>query len=655
MRRSSGFLKTDMEIKVHGWKYEGIRGGLARVTIELGTDPSRWTLIQMPNGTGKTTTMALLRAAFSGEPFTPAQVRGLRQDDATKYGLFELTISIDAKLYRLQLRLNFAAGTCVYWTARAGLSDGGLQEGWLLPSDLKRLFTQEFVRLFVFDGELAKEIRTVGRDRAEKAIRTLYKVDLLAELEQRVDRLVEAEQKRASAVSTATGQKGITRWTNAVAQHRQRSSVLTEEISRLEKKQRDFLGRQEELNSWLAERITANSSLRQRAEALKASRQAIDKDVLDETVQSLATFRAPPKLAPRVLDRLHNLGANLNHLKLPKTISSEFFRELSQQMFCVCGREISPAESQTILDRAEMYLADDQIQVINKMKLAIRECRAGDDGFVATADGLKKAVRRRVENSQALDQVQLDLVDAGDTDADAWRKELQQIAEELPRVEERLERAATREPTRQRFLNCTHENNLPMCEAELKRAKNTLETATKTVMFSQRATFTKALLAQLIARSLRGLREHVRASTNEKLTLLAPSEALRVAKIGGALELEASGLAQKEGVSEGQSLAVAYAFLTSLLADAPYRLPFIVDSPAVSLDTAVRREVGELIPDLFGQMIMFVISSEREGFADAFYERKGVRFLTIWRNGSTAETREGLEAFRAFHQREEPK
>lgn len=114
--------------------------------------------------------------------------------------------------------------------------------------------------------------------------------------------------------------------------------------------------------------------------------------------------------------------------------------------------------------------------------------------------------------------------------------------------------------------------------------------------------------------------------------------------------MEASGLAQKEGVSEGQSLAVAYAFLTSLLADAPYQLPFIVDSPAVSLDTQVRREVGELIPDLFGQMIMFVISSEREGFADAFYSRKNVRFLTIWRNGGCgAETREGLEEFRNFH------
>jgi len=142
-------------------------------------------------------------------------------------------------------------------------------------------------------------------------------------------------------------------------------------------------------------------------------------------------------------------------------------------------------------------------------------------------------------------------------------------------------------------------------------------------------------------------------ATNEKLAQLVPSEALRVARISGALELESGRTATKAGVSEGQSLAVAYAFLTSLLAEAPTKLPFIVDSPAVSLDVQVRREVGDLIPSLFDQMIMFVISSEREGFADAFYERDNVHYVTLWRTGEeTSEIHEGLAYFKTFHQLE---
>lgn len=641
-----------MEIKVHGWKYEGIRGGLAKATIDLGVNPSRWTLIQMPNGTGKTTTMSLLRAAFSHESFTPDRVRSFRQDDETTSGLFELTLSVDGKLYRLQLRFDFEAGTCTYWTTRAGLSGGGLEEGWLLPSDLRRLFTQEFVRLFVFDGELANEIRTVGRDRAASAIQTLYKINLLAELEQRITTLVAEEQERASAVSTATGKSGVRRWKNAVAQRSHQVSQLKTDIARLRQEQNKAIARQTELNAKLSNRITADETLRQRADALKTERGTIERQVLDNTAQALSTYRSPPKLSARILERLHELGAKLNHLKLPKTISSEFFRELAHQESCICGRPISEVESQAILERADLYLADDQIAVINKMKLTLRECKADDNSFEEAADLLKKTLRLKLENSKASDQVQLDLVDAGDTEVEAWRSELQQISSKLTTVEEELERTSTREPTRQKSLKCTEENNLPMCEAELKRCEAKLATATNTHNFTYQADETRRLLTQLISRSLDGLREHVRLATNRKLAVLAPSEELRVARIGGSLELEASGLAQKDGVSEGQSLAVAYAFLTSLLADAPYRLPFIVDSPAVSLDTQVRREVGDLIPDLFGQMIMFVISSEREGFADAFYSREGVRFLTIWRNGGVAETREGLEAFRCFHSQE---
>ena len=122
----------------------------------------------------------------------------------------------------------------------------------------------------------------------------------------------------------------------------------------------------------------------------------------------------------------------------------------------------------------------------------------------------------------------------------------------------------------------------------------------------------------------------------------------------GAIELGSSGLAAMGGVSEGQSLAVAYAFLTSLFEDAPYRLPFIVDSPAISLDVAVRREVGELVPELFDQMIMFVISSERPGFADAFYTRSGVRYVTLWRTSEEAtEVSYDADVFRTFHDQDD--
>ena len=106
------------------------------------------------------------------------------------------------------------------------------------------------------------------------------------------------------------------------------------------------------------------------------------------------------------------------------------------------------------------------------------------------------------------------------------------------------------------------------------------------------------------------------------------NDIIRVSRIDGRLHLVNEENLPKDSASEGQKLAVCYAFLTALLAEAPARLPFIVDSPAVSLDLVLRKNVGALIPKIFDQLIIFVISSEREGFADSFEGRADTQFIT---------------------------
>ena len=55
-------------MRIAGWKAEGLRCPDHELSfLTAGGDVYRITLIQMPNGTGKTTTLTLLRAALSGE------------------------------------------------------------------------------------------------------------------------------------------------------------------------------------------------------------------------------------------------------------------------------------------------------------------------------------------------------------------------------------------------------------------------------------------------------------------------------------------------------------------------------------------------------------------------------------------------------------
>ena len=91
----------------------------------------------------------------------------------------------------------------------------------------------------------------------------------------------------------------------------------------------------------------------------------------------------------------------------------------------------------------------------------------------------------------------------------------------------------------------------------------------------------------------------------------------------------------KSGGSAGETLSVAYAFLSTLFSRQDYQLPFVVDSPAGPLDHPKRSAVAALIPNLAGQFVAFVISTERDGFQDKLDDAcKGkIQYVTLFRKG----------------------
>jgi DNA sulfur modification protein DndD len=490
----------------------------------------------------------------------------------------------------------------------------------------------------------------VGKERAAEAIRTLYRLDKLDDVSRQVSRLVDEKQQRAASVSTASERKGVTRWSNAVDSAMARKVELQRVIRARQARLKVLEEQARELRAQIIGHVEQDGTLKRRKEELAAARVDIDVAIVQATADGLAVLRSPGKLHPRIFDRLHSLGSKLNQLKLPKTISEEFFRELAEQERCVCGRPLGHLERQAVLDGAKAYLAEDQIAVINAMKQALRNAVNDGSDYSALTATLRQKLKELQRNKTANDQLELERIEAGDAEVEVLRVRERQVLDESRQVEETLERLTTKDPARQRQLGLDHDTNLPLCVAELRRCQEKLATATDTWRFMLQAEFVRSIIDRVGATALELLRERVRLATNEKLAHFAPSEALQVGRIAGSLELGSPGNALKSDVSEGQSLAVAYAFLTSLLTDAPYQLPFIIDSPAVSLDRRMRQEVGQLIPELFGQMIMFVISSEKDGFAEAFYGRKGVRYLTLWRETEDiTATRVGLAAFKAFH------
>ncbi|CAA2136851.1 hypothetical protein [Methylobacterium bullatum] len=641
-----------MQLLIRGWSARNLRGGLRNLDIDLGEAPNRWTLIQMANGMGKTTTMTLLRLVFTTEPLPPAQVLDLRAGEETE-GSFEVRLLIDGKPYRLGFEFDFRDGSALRYTVRTGARDGGKVPGRVLPPELNDLLTPELTRLFIFDGELARTIRDMRQQTADNAIRSLYRLGQISSLRRSVDNLVDLEQRRAAAMTSASEDRGLTRLRNARDEATKVKRRLENEVRStngvLEAKRVDSM----RLEAAVEDRLNEDEGLRDRLDDLNKRELLLSAETNALSGEALSAMRQPAQVHPRMLQRLQFLGGRLFELKLPETISTEFFRDLAAKQHCVCGRPLGHDEREHILSESHRYLAQDQISVINQMKLALRES-GGDIGQFSDRIGhlSEKLVERQRLKSER-DRLELESIGDGDDDMDRLRRELAECRTDIERLEAQHERLTTRDGHRQRTLRLGWEANLPMCSAELKDREDKLAVATNTRSFKLKAETLKALIDAFERLALARLRERVRLQTNDKLHRIARTEKLEVSRIAGGLEIISPGSGAKTNVSEGQSLSVAYAFLTSLLSQAPYRLPFIVDSPAVSLDNVNRREVGELIPGFFDQMIMFVISSEREGFADTFYSKRAdVRFLTVIRSDGAVRVDEGLEVFRTFQDRE---
>lgn len=634
-----------MDVRIRGWRCHNLRGGLRNLTIDLGSEPARWTLIQMPNGTGKTTTMQLLAAVLTSRPWAEDEVFALRPPGDSSTGLFELQVLVGTDPFSLGVEFDFETGTATYTTTRVRAEGGGKEPGILLPDPLRIMLTPDFARLVVFDGELARQIRDLKRSEATLAIRRLYRLELLDSLAEVARRHAETAKKKI-VLSQAETQKGMRR---RQALYDEIQFVLGELLVREDdlKKEREQLDAERgRLQGFINTRVSINSGRGKLLEERRALERAAAEEIRSDSQRLLEKLRTPASIHARVLDRLRALGGKLDQLKLPQTMSREFFFELAEQHTCICGRAIGQNEHDAIIQRAPQYLAENQIAIINAMKSAVRTATAEPDEIKRLAEAINDADRQRRRASEAV-QALVDAAASEGDDAIAKAKDdLARIAQKLDAIDAELVSLSGPPPIGAEPWR----KNIRAAKEELTHRKRALEDATDTRRLSLQTEWFIDVLDRTRKQAEIKLTEEVRNRTNQKLRRLVPSEPLEVTRIEGALVLASDDGRSRAGVSEGQSLAVAYAFLTSLFESASYRLPFIVDSPAISLDVLVRREVAALVPDLFHQMIMFVISSEREGFAEAFYTKSGSRFITVWRDASgDVQQSADLQVFQGFH------
>ncbi|MEM7593208.1 MAG: hypothetical protein AAF383_17130 [Cyanobacteria bacterium P01_A01_bin.83] len=585
--------------------------------------PYRATFIQMPNGTGKTTTLELLRATLSGsaQEWTSQQIAEFRNNSSlAESGLFLVRLSLNDKLLTLELKFDFRKGKIEYRTTY----NSGIKNGFYPPSIIKKFLNREFVSLFIFDGELARNLLDDKQTRARDAIDALFQLSLF----EGVANHFQANWSKHAANTSSTTEQGLQRRKNKLEKYKQSKKAIEAKQKELHlRKSRlktSLLKAGEEYETAFNQDQDLGTKLKNAKEELAKAKEAVSL----ELKQSIEEIRNPEKLVPSFSSSLLNLKNNLDSLKLPTSTSQQFFEELAHASECVCGRPMDEESSKKVQERASQYLAEDEVAALNIIKSKIAEYCNGDTGDFSQKlpeqlTRLSNSIRVRDNKTTEILAVEKQRLEQGDSELEDKQKKLGTLKSQMEDCEKKL-REIERVP-----LNNPQDDTRCLKELDrlIKQAEDDVAEATNTIELHQKTQIIRAILTQAHEQAREKLRRFMIDGTNQRISQLLTRNPVVLDDIQNSLKLKN----RKRG-SEGQTLSVSYAFLATIFNQSTYQLPFIVDSPALALDLNVRREVANFIPSLFKQFFAFTISSEREGFIDTLDQAVNgeVQYLTLF-------------------------
>jgi len=595
--------------------------------------------VMMANGTGKTTTIELLKGLLDGKAveWSESVVKSFAPTlSISDVGEFSVTVKFDERQYKYFLYMDYRKGVAKICTTTT--ENGGYEDGRHLPDSLKDIFSSEFVSRFVFDGEQAKKTMDSSSNEADETIKYLYRLDKL-------DNVITNNQRILLEIQESEGAKGSK---GSLSNLRTRQESVQTTIANLKEKAKklknDIENYQEEYNSKIAIR-DANDK---KYDELNSEKQEIikeqqhNKDAIEAKIgEILSLMKSPYLILPEFDERMHELASSMTKLKLPKTISRDFFVELSLADVCVCGRKINEGEKEFILINSQRYLGSDQQSVLNAIKSSLNSC-SYDERLHEAYDELK---RLREEGNRLLTRLNNNsekLLKAGGEEAFKLKERIEELSKEIAGADSKLKTIESRDESNEEL---TEDNNIYKAEMLHREYEKKIAAATRTSVALNQKEAVEELLLDIKEQATMELKKEIARKTNEKLKDVIKDDDIEIEDIDKYIKLK-----QRNGASEGQTLGIAYCFLGTLFEDAELEVPFVIDSPTGKMDFDKRQAVADIIPDVFNQMIAFVQSAEVDHFANRFYDKPNSQFITIIasKQGHGVEVHNGKEFFDSY-------
>jgi len=619
------------DIKILEWEAKGFRCPDHKINLRTNENSVyRVSLIQMPNGTGKTTTLNLIQAALSGsaKSWSEEEVLEFKKRDLTVDNAeFKMKLLLNDKLMTIIMYFDFENAKVNYKTTYGS----GQQNEFKPPRGFDKFLNENFVKFYVFDGELAEKLLDKNHANAEDVIKNLYQLTMVDTLKYAIDK----HWERQTSEVKATEMRGLNRSRNDLNSKKELLKKYENDQKILLKAKKDIEKNLEEKENKFKHEIEKSDKYREQYERYQEELNHLLQQKNNYLSSVLESMTNPYSLSVSIVDELHHFKNSLDRVKLPETAAKEFFQELAEETECVCGRGIDNGIREEILKRASYYLGSDDVSLLNSIKTTIED-NIGKSKEESRNDLDNLLVKLNSVLSSITD-VDLD-IETLKNDFEEDNPEIENIKNEISELKGQL---ANVNNDLEKYIDTLHEEfNIEKLKKEIDRLEEEVAKRTNTVELNNKRKKLKEILTNAYKKAKIKISTEIKDDTNSKIVQLMPNNHIRIEKIEKHIVLE-----NQSGGSVGEQLSVAYAFLSTLFQRADeHSLPFIMDSPVGPVDLKIRPAIGHLIPKLADQFLAFTISSERAGFLSSLKKSTSgkIQYLTLFRGSMSSYNENGL-------------
>ena len=623
-----------MKLNLLGWKCEGLRCPDFNIQLDY-NESSSATFLQMPNGTGKTTTLRLLKRSLYKHDFKSTEIEEYKAKNSEykKEGFFQAKFSVEGKIFYTTIKFDFEKKTYNYLSSLT--DEGGQLSDFKLPEEIENIVDKELVDLLFVD--LEQDVKPMFRSHqtgAQEAIRKFCKINLLKNIINDFEEY--KNKKRKENVKSGNIQTEINT-------EETRINKILNKIIEVEKKVEEYKNYLNETENEYTEgkrrldEILENDTQHKNKIKEYENRRDNIKSKYDEiliknfeSIKTVGTYENTLKI------EVIKFVNDLDEMGLPEEEVRIFFDKILKKENCICGELLTAEKIKIIEKEMNSFISIKEAGIITAIKAIVNE-NINKKEPVDLKLNSKKIQEYKQELDALNENIKLIRDRALKDDIDLSKK-IESLAENRAIKREFLDKTINQE------WKAKHNEENTESLISLKEQKKIVEKKLAELSGTRDIEEKVLKLTEIIEEAMKAaenqISKEITLECNKKINIMLTKNPIFINSIEKNIVLDG----QLEG-STGQEARIGIIFLLTILERSTIQFPLIVDTPVKGMDNAAKRRTAHFISELKSQFLCFVIDSDKPNFTDEFYNlnKQNSNFITAFRRSDEFDKIANLE------------